>query len=42
LWMYDGQAPFGQFFREREKQIGIQFIVEVGTFAGSLISRKKK
>lgn len=39
LWIYDGQVPFGQYSREREKQVGIHFIVDTGVSLAFLAGR---
>ena len=40
-WFYRGQAPFGQFFRERETVGGVQFILELRPAIKSLVSRTR-
>ena len=40
-WFYRGQAPFGQFFRERETVGGVQFILELRPAIHSLVTRRQ-
>jgi hypothetical protein len=39
-WIYRGQAPFGQFFRERETIGGVQLILELRPAIHSLVTRR--
>ncbi|MFB3922378.1 MAG: DUF1207 domain-containing protein [Terriglobia bacterium] len=40
-WFYRGQAPFGQFFRERETIGGVQFVLELRPTIHSLVTRRR-
>jgi len=40
-WIYRGQTPFGQFFRERETIGGFQFILELRPAIRSLVTRTR-
>lgn len=41
LWLYRGQTPFGQFYRETDKQVGIQLTMELRPSKKSLLGRRK-
>ncbi len=40
-WLYSGQAPFGQFFQQREKEAGIQLHISLPPSPRFLFSRRK-
>lgn len=39
-WFYSGQAPFGELYREREREAGAQFIFTLEPAIKSLITRR--
>jgi len=40
-WFYRGQAPFGQFYRQRETIGGFQFVLELRPAIHSLVTRRQ-